>query len=84
MFANYGELAGVVDAQPDSVSEGDITLVHHQSFHRLTAIMDHTVTLLVKSPPVKAYSTSADLSTHRLARHMPADTRVPRLVAALL
>ncbi len=83
-FANHGELAGVVDAQPDSVSEGGITLVGHQSFHRLTAIMDHTVTLLVKSPPVKAYSTSADLSTHRLARHMPADTRVPRLVAALL
>jgi hypothetical protein len=81
---DYDDQVNVADAETDHLSEGDMAIVGHEVFHRLITIMDHTVTLLVKSPAFKAYSISIDLATQRLSRHVPVETRLPRLVAALL
>jgi hypothetical protein len=67
----------------ETVTEGAIVAVNHAEFHRLTAIKGRTITLVVKCPAVKEESLSVDISTHRLIRHRPVESRIGNLVNAL-
>lgn len=73
----------IYDVGEDVVMEGDIVTVDHREFHRLKKISQHTVTLVVKCPAVKRASLSVDSSTLKVTEHVPVETRVRQLVAAL-
>ncbi|HJP74291.1 MAG TPA: hypothetical protein VJ914_08485 [Pseudonocardiaceae bacterium] len=52
-------------------------------FHRIPAAEDGTMTLLVKSREVRAWSLSYDPMTHRGYRHIPVENRLDDLVGRL-
>lgn len=73
----------IYDVGEDVVMEGDIVTINHREFHRLKTISRHTVTLVVKCPAVKGASLSVDSSTLKVTEHVPVETRVRQLMAAL-
>lgn len=68
----------------DDISRGDIVTVHHSEFHRLTYISHGTVTLVAKCPPAKESSTSVNLTTMTMSRHVPVEARFEKLMKSLL
>ncbi len=83
MFSDTGHFVNCADERVTDVAAGDITLIGHDSFHRLVEIGDGTMTLLLKTPAWKLESVSIDLRTQRIVRHVPVETRVMQFVSAL-
>lgn len=81
---NNKEAVRIEDLGEESIVTGDIVKMNHHEFHRLTAFQTRTVTLVVKCPAAKAESFSVDNGTLRVKWHVPAEERVPELMAALL
>lgn len=52
-------------------------------FHSVTEIQDGTVSLVIQGRPVRAYSTSVNLSSRQLVRHTPIEYRLGDLRSAL-
>jgi hypothetical protein len=82
-FAARDQASQIRDIHRDIVEEGDIVLIKHDEFHRLAAIKDRTVTLVIKCPAAKRESVSVDTSTLRVTRHLPAEARIAQLIDAL-
>lgn len=78
-----GQLLRIVEAGKDDMTEGSVGTVNYQDFHRLTEIREHTVTLLIKCPPVKRDSISVNIDTGRVSRHVPVEARIALLMNAL-
>ncbi|MCB0905665.1 MAG: hypothetical protein KDB63_00920 [Nocardioidaceae bacterium] len=66
-----------------SVRCGEVARVPNELFHRLVRTLPNTVTLLIKLPPVKPASTSYDLRTGRIQRHVVFGER-PRMLQSKL
>ena len=66
-----------------SVRCGEVARVPNELFHRLVTTLPNTVTLLIKMPPVKPASTSYDLRTGRIQRHVVFGER-PRMLQSKL
>jgi hypothetical protein len=67
----------------EHAKEGQVLAVNDQDFHRLAEIQDGTITLLLKCAPVKEFSTSVDMASHRVRTHLPVEVRLPLLIDVL-
>lgn len=83
-FAARDQVSQIRDIHNDTVEEGDIVAIKHDEFHRLGAIEDRTVTLVIKCPAAKRESVSVETSTLRVTRHVPAEARFAQLMDALV
>lgn len=81
---NDKEAVRIQDLGEESIVTGDVVKMNHHEFHRLSAFQARTVTLVVKCPAAKSESFSVDNGTLRVKWHVPAEERVPELMAALL
>jgi hypothetical protein len=61
------------------VRPGSCYSIDAEDFHQITDLVDGTVTLVVQHPAVRTYSTSVDLSGHRLVHHYPVESRYDEL-----
>jgi hypothetical protein len=83
-FAERDQVSQISDIHKDVIEEGDIVFINHDEYHRLAAIKDRTVTLVVKCPAAKRESVSIDTGTLRITRHVPAEARIAQLIEALV
>jgi hypothetical protein len=80
----FGQKGEIHVTGSDDISRGDIVIVNHQEFHRLTYIDRGTVTMLAKCPAAKESSISVDISTMKVSRHIPVEARFEELLSSLL
>ena len=66
-----------------ALSAGDLLVVRCDEFHRLSNIELDTLSLMVKLPPKKPYSTSFDVRTRAVTHHYPYVERPDQLLAKL-
>ncbi len=78
-----GRAMALSELGADDVAQGGIVAIADDVFHRLTNIERHTMTLVVKGPPVREQSISVDVLTLRGSRHLPVEARVMELMDAL-
>jgi|GEM_PF-5743500 len=62
---------------------GPVRCVTAEQFHRVARATDGTVTFLVKSDPVRGWSTSTDPATKVSRRHVPVEYRIHDLASRI-
>lgn len=79
-----GQAGRIDDIAQLDMTEGCISTINHNEFHRLTEVSNNTVTLLLKCPAAKKDSISVDIQTLKVSRHVPVEARLAELLNVLV